>query len=73
MAKKNLKIDIDTDRVDVKVDRKDGETEVIVDGKNLDVHVKKTNEGNEVEVKAEKGFLKMVGKVIGKILLRRLK
>ena len=73
MAKKNLKIDIDTDRVDVKVDRKDGETEVIVDGKNLDVHVKKTNEGNEVEVKAEKGFLKMVGKVIGKVLLRRLK
>lgn len=73
MAKKNLKVDIDTDRVDVKVERKDGETEVIVDGKNLDVHVKKTDKGNEVEVKAEKGFLKMVGKVIGKVLLRRLK
>jgi hypothetical protein len=73
MAKKNLNVNIDTDNIDVNVERKDGELKVNYDSKNLDVTVEKTAEGSEVKVEANGGFFKLVGKILGKVLLRRIK
>jgi len=73
MAKKNLNVKVDTENIDVNVERKDGELKVDYDSKNLDVKVNKTPEKTDVEVKAEKGILKLVGKVLKKVLLRKLK
>jgi hypothetical protein len=73
MAKKNLNVNIDTDNIDVNVERKDGELKVNYDSKNLDVTVEKTAEGSEVKVEANGGFFKLVGKILSKVLLRRIK
>jgi predicted RNA-binding protein Jag len=73
MAKKNLKVDIDTDKVDIHVERKDGEVKVNYDSKNLDVKVEKTADNVEVKVDAQSGFFKLVGKILSKVLLRRIK
>jgi uncharacterized beta-barrel protein YwiB (DUF1934 family) len=73
MAKKNLNVNIDTENIDVNVERKDGELKVNYDSKNLDVTVEKTAEGSEVKVEANGGFFKLVGKILGKVLLRRIK
>ena len=73
MAKKNLKVEVDTENIDVKVERKDGEVKVDYDSKNLDVKVEKTADNVEVKVDAQSGFFKLVGKILGKVLLRRIK
>ena len=73
MAKKNLNVKVDTDNIDVNIERKDGEVKVNYDSKNLDVTVEKTAEGSEVKVEANGGFFKLVGKILGKVLLRRIK
>jgi NOL1/NOP2/fmu family ribosome biogenesis protein len=73
MAKKNLKIDIDTEKVDVHIERKDGELKVDYDGRKLDVEVNKTADNVEVKVDAQGGLLKFVGNVLKKVLLRRIK
>jgi len=36
MAKKNLKVEVDTENIDVKVERKDGEVKVDYDSKNIE-------------------------------------
>ena len=73
MAKKNAKINIDTENVDVKFERENGNVKLDYDSKNLDVSVEKTESGTEVKVDAEKGIFKTIGKIIGRVLLRRLK
>jgi len=73
MAKKKLNVNIDTENIDVNIERKDGEVKVNYDSKNLDVTVEKTAEGSEVKVEANGGFFKLVGKILGKVLLRRIK
>ena len=73
MAKKNLKVDIDTKNVDVHIDRKDGELKVDVDTKNIDVKVDKNADNVEVKVDAQGGLLKIAGNIIKKVLLKRLK
>lgn len=73
MAKKNLKVDIDTENVDVHVDRKDGELKVNYDSKKLDVEVNKTADNVEVKVDAQGGLLKFVGNILKKVLLKRIK
>lgn len=73
MAKKNLKVDVDTKNVDVHVERKDGDTQVKVDTKNMDIEVSKTTENVEVKVDAQGGLLKMVGKLIAKVITKRIK
>ena len=72
MAKKNLKVEIDTENIDVKVERKDGELKVDYDSKNIDVTVEKTAEGSEVKVEANGGLFKLVGKILKKVLLRKI-
>jgi len=73
MAKKNLKIDIDTQNIDVNIERKDGELKVNYDSKKLDVEVNKTADNVEVKVDAQGGLIKFVGNIIKKVLLKRLK
>lgn len=73
MAKKNLKVNVDTENIDVNVERKDGDLKVNYDSKNIDVKIEKTAEGSEVKVEATGGFFKLVGKILGKILLRKIK
>jgi hypothetical protein len=55
------------------VERKDGEVKVDYDSKNLDIKIEKTAEKSEVKVEANGGLLKLAGKIISKILLRRIK
>jgi len=73
MAKKNLKVDIDTEKVDLKIERKDGDLKVDYDGKNIDVTVDKTADKVEVKVDSQGGLFKIVGNIVKKVLLRRLK
>ena len=73
MAKKNLKLDIDTDKVDIHVERRDGDLKVDFDGKNIDVKVDKTADKVEVKVDSQGGLFKIVGNIIKKILLRKIK
>jgi len=73
MAKKNLNVNVDTENIDVNVERKDGELKVNYDSKKLDVQVNKTADNVEVKVDAQSGFFKLVGKILGKVLLRRIK
>jgi hypothetical protein len=71
---KKVKVALDTPNVDVTVNKEDeNNKEFILDSKNLDVTVKKEEGKTTVEVKSEKGFLKQVGKVISKVVLRRFK
>ena len=42
-----------------------------LDSKKLDVEVKKTAEGTEVNVDAENGLLKRVGKLIGRVVNKK--
>ena len=83
--KKNLNINIDTKKVDVKITRKDGVTEVKVDTPKVDVELHKDNEGktikidsDKVDVTIDKGEVKvdvneqsgLIGK-IAKLIFRR--
>jgi hypothetical protein len=73
MAKKNLKVEVDTENVDVNVERKDGNTKVDIDTKNLDIEVSKTTDNVEVKVDAQGGLLKFIGKIIAKVITKRIK
>jgi uncharacterized beta-barrel protein YwiB (DUF1934 family) len=73
MAKKNLNVKVDTDNIDVNVERKDGDLKVNYDSKRLDVEVNKTTDNVEVKVDAQGGLLKFVGKILKKVLLRKIK
>jgi len=73
MAKKNLNVKVDTENIDVNVERKDGDLKVNYDSKKLDVQVNKTADNVEVKVDAQSGFFKLVGKILSKVLLRRIK
>lgn len=73
MAKKNLNVEIDTEKVDLKIERKDGELKVDYDSKKLDVQVNKTADKVEVKVDSQGGLFRIVGNIIKKILLKRIK
>jgi hypothetical protein len=73
MAKKNLSVNVDTDNIDVNIERKDGEIKVNYDSKNLDIKVNKTAEGNEVKVEAKSGLFNLIGKIIAKVIFKKLK
>jgi len=85
--KKNLNINIDTKKVDVKITRKDGVTDIKVDTPKVDVELHKDNEGkvlkidsDKVDVTIDKGEVKvdvndqsgLLGK-IAKFLVKRFK
>ena len=71
--KKNLKVEIDTENVDLKIERKDGELKVDYDSRNIDVKVDKTVDKVEVKVDSQGGLFRIAGNIIKKVLLRKLK
>ena len=73
MAKKNLNVNVDTENIDVNIERKDGDLKVNYDSKRLDVEVNKTTDNVEVKVDAQGGLLNFVGKILKKVVLRRIK
>ena len=52
--KKNLNINIDTKKVDVKITRKDGVTEVKVDTPKVDVELHKEKDNNSLKIDSDK-------------------
>lgn len=85
--KKNLNINIDTKKVDVKITRKDGVTDIKVDTPKVDVDIHREKGNNnlkidseKVDVTIDKGEIKvdvneqsgLIGK-IAKVLLKRFK
>jgi hypothetical protein len=58
---------------DVEIHKDDEEKRFKYDGKKLDVEIKKINNETTVEVKAESGILKTVGKILTKLVLKRFK
>lgn len=85
--KKNLNINIDTKKVDVKITRKDGVTEVKVDTPKVDVELHKEKDNNslkidsdKVDVTIDKGEVKvdvneqsgLIGKLVKLIFKKRL-
>jgi hypothetical protein len=85
--KKNLNINIDTKKVDVKITRKDGVTDIKVDTPKVDVELHKDKDNKSIKVDSEKvdveinnGEVKvdvneqsgLIGKVV-KFLLRKRK
>ena len=51
--KKNLNINIDTKKVDVKITRKDGVTDIKVDTPKVDVELHKDNQGKSITIDSE--------------------
>ena len=51
--KKNLNINIDTKKVDVKITRKDGITDIKVDTPKVDVELHKDNQGKSIKIDSE--------------------
>jgi hypothetical protein len=51
--KKNLNINIDTKKVDVKITRKDGVTDIKVDTPKVDVELHKDNQGKSIKIDSE--------------------
>jgi len=85
--KKNLNINIDTKKVDVKITRKDGKTDIKIDTPKVDVDIHREKGNNnlkidseKVDVTIDKGEINvdvneqsgLIGK-IAKVLLRRFK
>jgi phage-related protein len=53
IPKKNLNINIDTKKVDVKITRKDGVTDIKVDTPKVDVELHKDNQGKSIKIDSE--------------------
>lgn len=77
-----LKIEKSDEKLDVTYDgkirdfelHKDADSRNIkYDGKKLDVEINKEEDKTEVKIEAQTGVLKFIGKLVSKILLRKLK
>lgn len=74
MAKKR-KVDVEIQVNDASLEIHKDETtqEVILDTKNLDVEVKKTDDQIEVKVDAKKPLLNFAGKLLARYVTKKLK
>jgi hypothetical protein len=69
---KQVKVAVDTPNVDVTFNQEDEDNkEFVLDTKKLDVNVKKEDGVTTVEVKSENGFLRQIGKILSKVILRK--
>ena len=69
---KQVKVAVDTPNVDVTFNKEDeNNKEFVLDTKKLDVNVKKEDGVTTVEVKSENGFLRQIGKILSKVILRK--
>jgi hypothetical protein len=70
---KNVKVVIDGDKRDIEYTKEGDNKNFKFDGPKLSVEVNKDEKDTTVDIKTESGFLKTVGKIISKIILRRFK
>jgi hypothetical protein len=71
MAKKNVKVTVDTDKVDIEIKKDEESKEFKLDSDKLDVHVKQDEKGTEVVVEAESSFMKKIGNFISRIFVKK--
>lgn len=70
--KKDLNINIDTKKVDVKISRKDGKLTVDVDTPIIDAHIEKDEELN-VDIKADESLKPNVQNLVNTIVRKIVK
>ena len=68
-----LEVNYDGKNRDLNIKKTDSEKHLKYDGKKLDIEVNKNAEKTDIKIDAEKGILKFVGKIIGKLVLNRFK
>jgi hypothetical protein len=64
--KKDINVNIDTKNVDIKITRKDGNTEVELDTPIVDVKYTNDEEGKDLEVKVSP--LKALGQIVTRVI-----
>ena len=69
--KKNVKVIVDTEKVDIQIEKKEDSKEFKLDSEKLDVQVKQDEKGTEVIVESESGLLKKLGTFISKIFVKK--
>ena len=70
---KKIDVIIETNKAEVEYHKDGTNQEFNYDGKKLDIHVKKDEEGTKVEVESENGLLKVIGKLATKFIVKRFK
>lgn len=71
--KKKVDVDVQVNDTHIELHKDENKQELIIDSKKLDIEVSKTAEGVEVKVDAQSGLLNTLGKLIGKVALKRFK
>lgn len=69
---KKVNVVVDTPKVDVEVNADGEKKEFKLDSEKLDVNVVKTEEGTSVTVDAKNPLLKIAGKLLSKVLVKKL-
>ena len=73
MAKKNKDIDITIGDAHLEVKKDENSKDIKLDTKNLDVEIHKDEDSKEVKIQANGKFLEVVGKILGKLFLKKIK
>ncbi|MHC4715132.1 MAG: hypothetical protein ACYTAN_17990 [Planctomycetota bacterium] len=72
-VKKDLDISIDTPKVDVDIERKDGVTTIEIDSEKFDATLVKTDEEVKVDIRSQSKFGKVLGKIVTRVIKSRRK
>ena len=72
-VKKDLDISIDTPKVDVDIERKDGVTTIEIDSEKFDATLVKTDEEVKVDIRSQSKFGKVLGKIVTRVIKTRRK
>jgi hypothetical protein len=71
--KKKVDVEVQVNDTHVELHKDENKQELIIDSKNLDIEVSKTADQVEVKVDSQSGLLNTLGKLIGKVALKRFK
>lgn len=70
-VKKDLDISIDTPKVDVDIERKDGKTTIEIDSEKFDATIEKTASGTTVDIKTESKWGRVFKKIITRVITNK--
>ena len=70
-VKKDLDISIDTPKVDVDIERKDGKTTIEIDTAKFDATIEKTADEVKVDVRSETRLGRVIGLIATRIIKRK--
>ena len=71
--KKKIDVEVQVNDTHVELHKDENKQELIIDSKKLDIEVSKTSDKVEVKVDSQSGLLNTLGKLIGKVALKRFK